>query len=109
MPSSRMPLSSLRASARSQPSRSWATSDEVRVAALAVGATAVTALVCLLAMYAGVPAAGTVNDWLNGALGWLALGLAALVRREESSRWRGDLGSWGWPARSSSWPPRRIA
>ena len=45
------------------------------MAALAVGATAVTALVCLLAMYAGVPAAGTVNDWLNGALGWLALGL----------------------------------
>ena len=72
MPSIRMPLSSLRASARSQPSRDGTTSGEIRLAALALGATAVTALICLLVMYAGVARAGTVNDWLNGALGWLA-------------------------------------
>ncbi|HET6666916.1 MAG TPA: hypothetical protein VFG98_06500 [Intrasporangium sp.] len=92
MPSVRMPLSSLRAPARSHPSRGWTPSGEIRLAALALGATAVTALVCLLAMYAGVPGAGTVNDWLNGALGWLALALAVLVRREESPDWRDDLG-----------------
>ncbi|WP_353508138.1 hypothetical protein [Intrasporangium sp.] len=92
MPSIGMPLSSLRPSARSQASRGWATSSQLRLAALALGATAVTALVCLLAMYAGVPAAGMVNDWLNGAFGWLALGLAMLVWREQSSGWRGDLG-----------------
>ena len=87
-----MPLSSRRPSARSQPSRGWTTSGEIRLAALALGATAVTALVFLLAMFAGVPGAGTVNDCLNGALGWLALGLAVLVRREYSPDRRGDLG-----------------
>jgi hypothetical protein len=64
---------------------------DVRLAALALGGTAVTALVCLLAMFAGVPRAGTTNDYLNGALGWAALAVAVLVRRRNPSGWSGDV------------------
>ena len=65
-------------------------SAEVRLAALALGATAVTAAVCLLFMFAGVPALGPVNDHLNALVGWLALALAVLVRRREGARWPAD-------------------
>lgn len=91
MPSVRMPLSSLRTSARSQPSRASSAPADVRLAALALGGTAVTAFVCLLAMFAGVPGAGTLNDHLNAAIGWLALAVAVLVRRRDASGWGGDV------------------
>jgi hypothetical protein len=63
----------------------------VRLAALALGGTAVTAFVCLLAMFGGVPGAGTLNDYLNAAIGWLALAVAVLVRRRDASGWGGDV------------------
>lgn len=88
---SRMPLSRLRASARSQPSRAAEVPRQVRLAALALGATAVTAVVCLGLMFAGLSRAGTVNDYLNGGMGWLALALAVAVRRHDRSGRRGDV------------------
>jgi len=67
---------------------SWST--EVQLAVLALGATAVAAAVCLLLMFAGVPALGPVNDHLNALVGWLALALAVLVRRREGAQWPAD-------------------
>ena len=65
--------------------------EDVRVAALALGATAAAAFVCLALLYAGVPAAGRVNDLLGGTIGWLALWVAVQVRRHDASGLRGDV------------------
>lgn len=76
MSSVRMPLSSLRAPACSQPSRALAA---VRLAAAALGATVVAAAAALLLMFAGLAPFGPVNDVLNGVIGWLAFALALAV------------------------------
>ena len=77
--------------ARSSPaSRTSAAPAEVRLAALALGASAVTSFVCLLLMFAGIERLGTVNDYLNGVIGWLALALAVVVRRHDGGGWKGD-------------------
>ncbi|MBC9820801.1 hypothetical protein [Terrabacter sp. MAHUQ-38] len=53
---------------------------EIRLAALALGGTALLALVCLVLLYVVHGPFGTVNDLANAGIGWLALVLAALVR-----------------------------
>ena len=83
------PLGSVRASPASE-SRVQPGAARVRPAALALAVTAVAAFVCLLLMFAGVAPSGTVNDYLNAVVGWLALALALVVRRVERAGWPAD-------------------
>jgi len=80
MDQSRMPSGQHRSSPATQPPH---TLPAVRRAALALGVTAAAAAVCLLIMFLGVGPLGTVNDVLNGVVGWLALALAVVVLRAE--------------------------
>jgi hypothetical protein len=59
----------------------------VRLAALALAATLVVALVCLILLYVVGGVFGTVNDWANALVGWWVLLLAVLVRREDGGGW----------------------
>ena len=69
---------------------SRAGTGEVRLAALALGGTALLALVCLVVFYVVHGPFGTVNDLANAGIGWLALVLAVLVRRADRHGWQGD-------------------
>src|SRR5262245_57439497 len=86
-----MPLVSPSKSVPSQPGRGV---QAVRVTALALGATALFAVVCLVLMFVVGGSFGTVNDYANAAVGWLTLVLAAVVRRAEGAEgagWAADL------------------
>jgi hypothetical protein len=86
----RMLVGPVRGSRPPRPEAVPAVPVDVRVAALVLGSTALAAFACLLLMFAGVEPLGTVNDYLNGAIGWLALALAVLVRRRHRGGPLGD-------------------
>jgi hypothetical protein len=64
--------------------------QEIRSAALALGGTAVLALVCLVVFFVVQGPFGAVNDLANAGIGWLVLVLAALVRRADRDGWQAD-------------------
>lgn len=83
----RMPSSALQGD---RPSASQRLRGALRVAALALAATAIVAVVCLTLLYVVGGVFGTVNDWANALVGWWVLLLAVLVRLGEGGGWRAN-------------------